>query len=532
MVPLLNHWGEVWLQYFSPLVLQNSMFLGLVFIALHIFRNAPASVKYAIGMVGLVKLLLPPFLPAYLLTSAAVNIRITSDLLAAEPALVQGTGVVDPTTQLNILTFLFLLWASIALVVLLVPMFSLMRLKARLRSARAIETDGETAYPSVKIYRSDHIGMPLTVGLLPDRLFVPTAWDQWSNEHREMVIKHELAHMRRRDGFTNLIQIIVQAVYVFHPLVWLLSRFLDEYREMACDDASVEGDRHSSVAYSRFLVEMAENLARTQHGFATVAGLFKQKNGLLNRVQYQLRQTMQHYSKFKTGLVLTALVLLILPLSWTTGRSFSLGAGKVYGTVRDANTSEALSGANIIIEGTRLGAASDHNGQYFIPNVPEGTYVVKVSMMGYSSLAFSSVEVEEQKSTRLDVKLKPMIIWMEDRKADVSPPPAQPGEEEEMQFVAYDAPPEPVGGYIAIQENVVYPEVARKARIEGTIIVKAFVNAEGQVTKTGILEGIPDSGLNEAALDAVKQVRFTPAMQRDKPIGVWIAIPINFRLSK
>jgi TonB family protein len=530
MISLLNHWGEVWLQYFSPLVLQNSIFLGLVFLALHLFRKAPANVKYAIGMVGLVKLLLPPFLPATTLTSAAAaGIRITSDVLAVEPALVQETGSVGPTVQLNISTLLFLLWASMALVVLLVPIFSLIRLKIQLRSAQAIDTDGEMAYPSVRIFRSDHIGMPLTVGLLPNRLFVPTAWDQWSDEHREMVIKHELAHIKRRDGLTNLIQLIVQAVYFFHPLVWMLSRFLDEYREMACDDASVKGNQHSSVAYSRFLVEMAENLARTQHGFATVAGLFKQKNGLLNRVQYQLRQTMRKYSKFKTGLALATLILMIFPLSWTTGNSIFLGGGKLYGAVRDANTSEVLSSANITIEGTPLGAASDNGGQYFIPNIPVGTYTVKASMLGYTSVAVSAVEVEEQKSTRLDFTLESVAIPLEDRTADVPPPPAQQIEEDVGEFVAYETFPEPMGGYNAIQKSVVYPRVARRAGIEGTVVVAAFVNAEGQVTRTGILEGELGYGLDEAALNAVRQAKFKPAKQRDKTIGVWIVIPINFR---
>ena len=99
-----------------------------------------------------------------------------------------------------------------------------------------------------------------------------------------------------------------------------------------------------------------------------------------------------------------------------------------------------------------------------------------------------------------------------------------------IEFIAYDEPPEPIGGYAAIVEKLVYPPLAREADIEGTIILQVFVNAKGFVEEVVVQKNIPGTGFSEAATKAVKQVRFKPARQRDRALGVWIAIPINFRL--
>jgi protein TonB len=118
---------------------------------------------------------------------------------------------------------------------------------------------------------------------------------------------------------------------------------------------------------------------------------------------------------------------------------------------------------------------------------------------------------------------------LEDFEWDAPPPP--PDEGPTIRFIPYDDPPEPIGGYSTIQKNVVYPEIAMEAGIEGMVIVQAFVNDKGRVTETVILKGIPNTGLNEAAADAIRRTRFKPAMQRDRKVGVWISIPVNFRLN-
>jgi protein TonB len=104
-----------------------------------------------------------------------------------------------------------------------------------------------------------------------------------------------------------------------------------------------------------------------------------------------------------------------------------------------------------------------------------------------------------------------------------APPP--PPEGPRVKFIPYDDPPQPLS-----QIAPLYPEIAQEAGIEGTVVVQVFIDKKGRVQDTVILKGIPNTGLDEAAVKAIRKTRFRPAKQRERPVGVWISIPVNFRL--
>ena len=104
-----------------------------------------------------------------------------------------------------------------------------------------------------------------------------------------------------------------------------------------------------------------------------------------------------------------------------------------------------------------------------------------------------------------------------------APPP--PPEGPRVKFIPYDDPPQPLSSI-----RPVYPEIAQEAGIEGTVVVQVFVDKKGRVQDTLVLKGIPNTGLDEAAVTAIKKTRFRPAKQRERAVGVWISIPVNFRL--
>jgi protein TonB len=112
---------------------------------------------------------------------------------------------------------------------------------------------------------------------------------------------------------------------------------------------------------------------------------------------------------------------------------------------------------------------------------------------------------------------------------EAPPPPKEEIEEEPTYFVAVEEMPGPIGGIKAIQEKIVYPEIAKRAGVEGKVYVLAFVNEKGDVTKAQIIKGI-GAGCDEAALNAVLKTRFTPGKQRGKPVKVQVSIPIIFKL--
>ena len=101
------------------------------------------------------------------------------------------------------------------------------------------------------------------------------------------------------------------------------------------------------------------------------------------------------------------------------------------------------------------------------------------------------------------------------------PPPSGP----KVKFIPYDDPP------VAITPiRPIYPEIAQEAGIEGVVVVQAFIDKKGRVKETLILKGVPNTGLDEAAMEAIRNTRFRPAKQRERSVGVWISIPVNFRL--
>ena len=116
---------------------------------------------------------------------------------------------------------------------------------------------------------------------------------------------------------------------------------------------------------------------------------------------------------------------------------------------------------------------------------------------------------------------------------ELPPPPAPPDDDIDESadiFVAYDEAPQPIGGFGAIQRSLVYPEIARKAGVEGRVVVNCLIDEKGNVIRTRILKSLGNNGCDEAAVAAIQSVKWKPAKQRDKPVKVWIGIPVVFKL--
>lgn len=129
-----------------------------------------------------------------------------------------------------------------------------------------------------------------------------------------------------------------------------------------------------------------------------------------------------------------------------------------------------------------------------------------------------------------DIEIEDTEIDME---ADVAPPPPPPAEEEEIPvefFVAVEEMPQPIGGIEGIQKKIIYPEIAKRAGVQGRVYVKAFVDEGGNVKKAEVIKGI-GAGCDEAAVAAVLKTKFKPGKQRGKPVRVQVSIPILFKLN-
>ena len=105
---------------------------------------------------------------------------------------------------------------------------------------------------------SDRLRVPTAIGFTKPLVVIPS-WTMRELSAAELntILLHELAHLRRRDDWTNLVQKILGALLFFHPAVWWIEKKLALEREMACDDL-VLARTTSPRAYAECLVSLAE----------------------------------------------------------------------------------------------------------------------------------------------------------------------------------------------------------------------------------------------------------------------------------
>lgn len=98
-------------------------------------------------------------------------------------------------------------------------------------------------------------------------------------------------------------------------------------------------------------------------------------------------------------------VVVVLFLVLVPSMMFAGTVGKISGTITDRETGDALPGANVFIDGTTLGAATDVEGRFIILNVPVGTYIVRASFIGYQTFTIRNVIVSQDLTTEVNIGL-------------------------------------------------------------------------------------------------------------------------------
>jgi TonB family protein len=97
-------------------------------------------------------------------------------------------------------------------------------------------------------------------------------------------------------------------------------------------------------------------------------------------------------------------------------------------------------------------------------------------------------------------------------------------------FIIVERMPELIGGLSALQQELRYPAIAKRAGIEGRVFVQFIVDERGHVEDAQVVRGI-GAGCDEEAVRAVQQMRFVPGRQRGKAVRVKMSLPVTFRLA-
>lgn len=142
---------------------------------------------------------------------------------------------------------------------------------------------------------------------------------------------------------------------------------------------------------------------------------------------------------------------------------------------------------------------------------------------------FSQIESSLKSETGqiVDINALPTDISFDKPVEQVVVKKDEPNVEDMDVFVPMEKRPSFDPGELA--RNITYPEVAKKAGIEGTVQVGIFISKSGKPIKIVVRES-PSATLNNAAIEAIKNTTFSPGIQNNQAIGSWLTIPVVFRL--
>ncbi|HTF37010.1 MAG TPA: M56 family metallopeptidase, partial [Blastocatellia bacterium] len=170
----------------------------------------------------------------------------------------------------------------------------------------------------VQMLKTPRLAMPMTCGLIRSAILLPADADDWSDERRQVVLVHELAHVRRWDCLTQLLAQAACSIYWFNPLVWLATRQLRIERERACDDQVIFLGTKASE-YAGHLLEMARTF-RTARCSSLAAVAIARRSELEGRLLAILDPGLKRRGLNRIGAVSVGVVIVCLVLTLATMR--------------------------------------------------------------------------------------------------------------------------------------------------------------------------------------------------------------------
>lgn len=244
---------------------QTLLLLGVVWITLRFDRSQSPSIRYRIWLISFLAVILLPVLTVVSdrLHLPAPATPFPIDYRVGPPVFTSVTGVSART-----IPWQSLLWPALLAVWAIGVFVSLLRLGNSLRKLGSIQkhanrislTDLDCACPDLAsseaekalILLSDKVKSPGLGGLFRPMVLLPADINAWTTrEERTSILRHELAHIRRRDHLVSLGQMLLKAVLFFHPMVRYGCNQLSLERELACDDSVIDqGGEPSSYAES------------------------------------------------------------------------------------------------------------------------------------------------------------------------------------------------------------------------------------------------------------------------------------------
>ena len=381
---------------------------------------------------------------------------------------------------------------------------------------------------------ADAASMPLTWGIARPRILLPAGASDWSAERREIVLSHELAHIARHDWFVQICAELARGLYWFHPLAWFAAANLRRESERACDDSVLNRGVDPS-RYASQLLDLARTLKNAHRGQSAALAIARPSN-LERRFIAMLNPNLKRreMSPWARLLAKVAVLCLLLPLAALRLPGQDL-AGKFTGTVFDISDA-TVPNATIVMTNHKTDTidmtTSDAEGNFVFKALPAGEYEMKVLKPGFATYLAPQVVLGPGRDLALNAKLQMGVL---NESVDVSAeaagkaaPSAETGEKRKPTRIR-------IGGNVQAAKVItrvqpVYPENAKAAGAQGSVLLHAIVSKDGMPLSLQVLNSQINPDLARAAVEAVSQWRYQPTLLNGEPVEIDTTIVVNFKL--
>jgi beta-lactamase regulating signal transducer with metallopeptidase domain len=285
-------------------------------LASRLWRGADATFRHQIWTTIAVASLVMPIVVIALPATIQFAVPGAAVVLNADRLITVGRA-------LDLVALVYLGGVALAFVRLVAGLLVVRRLVGRSTMPEGLPADRlheAIGAPALRCRVHQRLQVPITVGWLNPHVLLPPTWILWDASRRDAVVRHELAHVGRRDFVWNLIAAVQHAIYWFSPAAWIVARRIRLSAELACDEhaAAVVG----SSAYARVLVETARDATRngTRAGILAVGATTE----LEARVEALVSAAPVHSS---TSRRTRAMVVIAIAAALAGAATVRLGAG-------------------------------------------------------------------------------------------------------------------------------------------------------------------------------------------------------------
>jgi TonB family protein len=474
--------------------------VGLIYAAVRMFLPR-GEARYRFGMAMLVVLALCPLLTAWRLLDAAPSVIQTATHAVASSIITDGASVEHAWAWgawLDaVLPWLVLAWSGGVLLLSLRAWRQWQRLKLLVRMAELLPVwqDRVTAMASrfglhrrVTVLCSQIIATPALVGWIRPVILLPMAVAcNFPANQIELILAHELAHLRRWDPLANLLQVVLETLYFHHPVVHWISGDVRNEREICCDELALSISGGSRHAFVTALAQLGE--LREQHGSLLLAA-----NGgvLLDRVQHMV-VPMQDAARARTSARFVAVLLGAALLLFTLRIEWKQAAMQQSLTESIMQLQPALTPPWLALAASQI--------TWHLPDLTPVHAVVARPRFAMPAVTATS----EPPPLRVDAE--PTVATPVSLRVSDLAPVRQPS----MRMVGAVTPSAAVAAVaptpIRIRQPI-YPRNALLRGIEGQVVVEFGLAADGSVQDMRVIHAEPAGVFDQSATQAMRSWRY------------------------